>query len=173
MYNAGTHCSVGRAQYRQAAVVLKFSYLPLKLKICSTAIVSPSLPATPPPQDEQSLEYPENPRLAMATALSPTRGEGSTALQVKDQVRATHEGASFLERQCLGLTGPDIGSGWGGGHSWCLCTLREGFVEKRKALCTSFNTSLVWRICVRVRTFLFTQESVTHGMSAVKHLVSQ
>ena len=49
MYNAGAHCSVGRAQYRQAAVILKFSYLPLKLKICSTAIVSPSLPATPPP----------------------------------------------------------------------------------------------------------------------------
>ena len=172
MYNAGAHCSVGRAQYRQAAVMLKFSYLPLKLKICSTAIVSPSLPATPPTSpDEQSLEYPENSRLAMATALSPTGGEGSTALQVKDQVHATHEGASFLERLCLGLTGPDIGLGWVGEHSWCMCTPREGFVEKRKALCSSFNTSLVWRICVR--TFLFTQESVIHRMSAIKHLVSQ
>ena len=138
--------------------MLKFSYLPLKLKISSTAIVSLSLPATTAPyptsQHKQSLEHPEKSCPLMATALSPTGGEGSTALQIKGQVRATHEGASILERQCLGLTGPDIGGG--GGRSWCMCTAREGFAGKRKALCPSFNTSLVWRICLRVRRFLFT-----------------
>lgn len=48
MYKAGAHCSLGRPNTGRQHVMLKF-YLLLKLKISSTAILPPSLPATAPP----------------------------------------------------------------------------------------------------------------------------
>lgn len=69
----------------------------------------------------------------MATALSPTVGDGNTALQIKGQVRGTHEGASILERQCLALTGPDIGGGVGGAPG--VCAPQERALQGRGRPC--------------------------------------